>query len=154
MEKKHILIVDDDKSILETFQEILQSKGYNIDTSETGREAIEKSKTRFYNLALLDISLPDMEGTNLLTKLHSTTPKMMKIMVTGYPSQENAIRAVNQGADAYVVKPVNPQELIKIVEEKLKEQEKAEKMSEEKVADWIKMRIQKLKQEPKKNKPQ
>jgi len=145
LKKKRILIVDDDKSLLESLTKILQVEGYDIDTAETGREAIEKSKDQFYNLALLDIKLPDMEGTELLTKLHGTMPRMMKIMVTGHPSLQNAVQSVDLGADAYVMKPVKPKELLKVVEEKLREQSEAEMLSEEKVAEWIETRLQKLK---------
>ena len=148
--KKNILVVDDDESIATSIKAILQAEGYSVDVAKTGREAIEKSKTKFYNLALLDIILPDMEGTKLLTQIHGTTPTMMKIMVTGYPSLENAVEAVNLGADAYVMKPVKPDELLKVVGKKLKEQEEAEKMSGDKVADWIKTRIRKLESKPKK----
>ncbi len=144
MEKKSILIVDDDKAILKSLKAILQLEGYSVDTAETGSEAIEKSKARFYNLALLDIKLPDMEGTELLTKMQRTIPRMMKIMVTGHANLENAVKALNLGADAYIVKPVNPQKLLKVVEEKLEEQEEAEKMTQEKVTEWIKTRVRKL----------
>jgi DNA-binding NtrC family response regulator len=147
MEKKSILVVDDDKAILDSFKAILKSEGYSVDTAETGREAIEKSETRFFNLSLLDIKLPDMEGTELLIEMHREMPKMMKIMITGYPSLENAVEAVNQGADAYVVKPVDPEELLNIVEEKLKEQEEAERMTQEKVTEWIRTRVRKLERE-------
>ena len=71
---------------------------------------------------------------------------MMKIMVTGYPSLENAVKSLNIGADAYVMKPVDPENLQKVVEEKLKEQEEAERMTEEKMAEWIQTRIRKLDQ--------
>jgi DNA-binding response OmpR family regulator len=142
--KKSILVVDDDTAILKYATRILQSEGYDVDAAETGFEAIEKSNAHLYNLALLDIKLPDMEGTELLTKMHRTTPSMMKIMVTGFPSLENAVEALNMGADAYLLKPIELDELLKVVKEKLKEQEEAEKMSEERVADWIKTRVQKL----------
>jgi len=118
--------------------------GYEIDTARTGLEAIEKSKTNFYNLVLLDIKLPDMEGTELLRKMHETFPKMIKIMVTGYPDLENAIKSLNLGADAYLVKPVSVQKLLEVVKEKLAEQKDLEKITEEKVKDWIKTRIRKL----------
>jgi len=144
VEKKSILIVDDDKAILKSLKAILQLEGYSVDTAETGSEAIEKSKARFYNLALLDIKLPDMEGTELLTKMQRTIPRMMKIMVTGHANLENAVKALNLGADAYIVKPVNPQKLLKVVEEKLEEQEEAEKMTQEKVTEWIKTHVRKL----------
>ena len=143
-EKKSILVVDDDKNILESFKSILESEGYCVDMVESGREAIEKSKAKFYNLALMDIKLPYTEGTDLLTNLHRDTTRMMKIMVTGYPSLENAVKSLNLGADAYIIKPVDPEELLKLVEEKLVEQKQAEKMSEEKVAEWIESRIRKL----------
>ena len=142
--KKSILIVDDDRAILNTAKEILQLEGYYVDAVETGLEAIKKTQAAFYHLALLDIKLPDMEGTELLNKMHRTTPKMMKIMITGFPSLDNAVEALNQGADAYLLKPVNPEELLQTVAEKLKEQEDAETMSEENVKEWIQTKVQRL----------
>jgi len=142
--KTRILIVEDDKNIRKTMKNILQQRGYETDTAKTGREAEKKANARFYNLALLDIKLPDMEGTQLLAKLHENTPKMVKIMVTGYPSLENAMEALNQGADAYVTKPVKPAKLLALIKEKLEEQSQAENMTENKVTDWIKTRARKL----------
>jgi len=139
-----ILIVEDDTNIRETLNTILQQKGYNTDTAKNGQEAIQKSQTKFFNIALLDIKLPDMEGTKLLTTLHETLPKMVKIMITGYPSLENAVEALNQGADAYIIKPVKPEKLLALIEEKLEKQSQAEKMTEEKVIDWVKTRARKL----------
>jgi len=147
MKKASILIVDDNESILETLSAILEEKGYRTDTAKNGREAIEKSKTNFYNLALLDIRLPDIEGTKLLTKMKEARPKMVKIMITGYASLENAVEALNLGADAYVMKPVDPENLLKVINEKLKAQREAEKMNEEKVTEWIETRARKLEKE-------
>ena len=120
---KKILIVDDDQSILQTLKLILQSEGYTVETAETGGEAIEKSKAQQYNLALLDIRLPDMEGTKLLTKMRSGIPRMRRIMVTGYSSLENALESLNNGADAYIEKPIQPRQLLNIIKDKLHEQE-------------------------------
>jgi DNA-binding NtrC family response regulator len=147
MKKASILVVDDNESILETLSAILEEKGYRTDTAKNGKEAIEKAKTNFYNVALLDIKLPDIEGTKLLTKIEETTPRMVKIMITGYAALENAVEALNLGADAYIMKPVDPENLLKIMNEKLKEQRKAEKMSQKKVADWIETRARKLEKE-------
>ncbi len=120
---------------------ILQSKGYDVDTAETGKETISKSKAKTYNLAILDIKLPDVEGTELLIDLGKITPSMMKIMVTGYASLDNAVDSINFGADAYLMKPVSPEKLLETVAEKLKEQEGVEKMTEDKVAEWIDGRL-------------
>ena len=143
-EKKSILIVEDDKAIIKSLKDILQSEGYSVDTAENGREAIQKSKEKFFNMALLDIKLPDMEGTKLLVTMHENLPKMVKIMITGYPSVENAVEALNRGADAYIMKPVKPEDFLALIEEKLEKQSQAEKMTEEKVVDWIKTRARKL----------
>lgn len=142
--KPHVLIVEDDANIRKTLSTILELKGYKTDTARNGREAIQKSKTDFFNLVLLDIKLPDMEGTKLLTAMHQNYPKMMKIMITGYPSLENAVESVNSGADAYITKPIKPEILFALLEEKLEEQRQTERMTEEKVTEWIKTRVRRL----------
>ncbi len=142
--KASILIVEDDANIRETLNTILQQNGYDTDTAENGREAIQKSKVKFFNLALLDIKLPDIEGTKLLTLMYETQPKMMKIMVTGYPSLENAVDSLNYGADAYVIKPFKPETLLGLIEEKLVEQSQAGKIAQEKITKWIKTRVRQI----------
>jgi DNA-binding response OmpR family regulator len=121
---KTILVVDDDKSILRTFTRILQKNGYEIDTAETGKEAIEKADKKCYDLALVDIRLPDMDGTDLLVKIKKQLQNTIKIMITGFPSIESGVKALDGGADAYLVKPVKPEELLMLIEEKLKNKEK------------------------------
>jgi len=145
--KPSILIVEDDVNIRQSLRTVLQQKGYNTDTAKNGEEAIRKSQTKFFNLALLDIKLPDMEGTKLLLIMHENLPKMMKIMITGYPSLENAVEALNQGADAYIIKPVKPDKLLALIQEKLEEQRQTAKMTEERVTDWIKTRVRQIEQE-------
>ena len=120
MSKKSILVIDDDKSILRTFTRILQKTGCDIDVAETGREAMEKAEKRHYDLALVDVRLPDMDGTDLLAKMKDTMRDTVKIVITGFPSMEVGVRALDEGADAYLVKPVRPEDLLMLIEEKLK----------------------------------
>ncbi len=143
-EPGRILIVDDDESIRKVLTTILEEEGYTIDTAENGKEAIEKSKTNFYNLALIDIRLPDIEGIKLLTLMHKTVPKMIKIIITGYPTMQNAIEAVNRDADAYLLKPLNMENLLNTIKELLKKQQEEKKYSEEKVAEFIESRAREL----------
>ena len=140
MEKKRILVVDDDETVLESIARILKEEGYDVDTAENGSGAIKKSSGRFYNLALIDIRLPDMEGTKLLTAMRETTPRMIKIIITGYPSLQNAVEAVNKGADGYIVKPVKVGELLKVAKDHLKRQEEAADYGEEKVKGFVETR--------------
>ena len=141
MEKKRILVIDDDEVVRKNFKAILELEGYNVDTAVTGKEAVDKSNASFYNLALIDIRLPDMEGTQLLTAMHDTVPKMVKIIVTGYPSQESAVEAVNMGADGYVVKPImDTDEFLQKIREHLRKQEEAQRYDEQKMAEYIETR--------------
>jgi DNA-binding NtrC family response regulator len=88
-----ILVVDDDETIRTTMKAILEDEGYIVDLAGTGKEAVQKTRERSYNVALLDIRLPDMEGIELLKLMHDSVPRTRKIMVTGYPSMQNAISA-------------------------------------------------------------
>jgi len=142
-----ILIVDDDESIGKVLATILEDEGYTVDIAENGEKAIKKSEEEFYNLALIDIRLPDMEGIELLTKVRDTTPKMRKIIITGYPSIQNAIEAVNRGADAYIVKPFDMDKVLATIKEQLKLQEEEKRYSQEKVTEYIQTRIRELEEE-------
>ena len=85
-EKVRILIVDDDESICRTLSLILEAEGYETDIANTGKEAIEKTKTNFYNVALLDIKLPDMEGTKLLTAKGGSQLRIVQLFFASLPS--------------------------------------------------------------------
>jgi len=139
-----VLIVDDDLAIRESSKAIVESAGYAVQTAETAREAIRKAKSDWFDVALLDIDLPDMQGTELLKQLQEIKPRMIKIMVTGSASLENAIQSVNLDATAYILKPFNPADLLQVIKEKLKEQRAAERLDEDKVTDFIEERLQKL----------
>jgi PAS domain S-box-containing protein len=121
-EKESILIVDDDESTCKSLALILQMWGYETETAGTGREAIEKAQGRFFNVALLDIRLSDMDGMDLLLPLKEMHPDMATIVITGYASLESAMRALNEGASAYTTKPLNVQEVLARVREALEEQ--------------------------------
>lgn len=99
-ESARILVIDDEESIRRTLSMTLQHAGYFVDTAENGTQAIDKSAENFYNLALIDIRLPDMEGTELLTSLRETTPRMVKIILTGrHGHQQGSRRISNQTSE-------------------------------------------------------
>jgi DNA-binding NtrC family response regulator len=139
-----ILVVDDDENIRNTMKVILESEGYIVDASANGMEAIKRSEETAYNVALLDIRLPDMEGVELLKLIKDAVPRTRKIMVTGYPSMQNAVAALNKNADAYMVKPVDLEKLLNVVKEQLELQENERQFSEQKVAEFIETRVKEL----------
>lgn len=142
--KDSVLIVDDDEMILESLETILNNEGYLTQTAKTGKEALSKTDNEFFNAVLIDIRLPDMTGLELLSQIKDTTPKMKKLILTGYPDTPTAIEAVNQKADAYLVKPFDPEELLKLIAENIKSQKEELKYTQDKVLDYIKSRVKQL----------
>ncbi len=141
-EQARILVIDDDPVIRKSHEAVLKEDGYLVDVAENGQEAIEKSRAKLYNLALVDLRLPDMDGIELLRALREGVPKMVKIIITGYPSLENAIAAVNRNTDGYIVKPYTMEDLLRKVKEQLQKQQEAMKYSEEKVREFIEARAE------------
>jgi len=121
-DKLSILIVDDDESTCRTLTRVFGKKGYETETAGTGREALKKAQGRFFNLALLDIKLPDTAGIELIAPLKEMHPDMMVIMITAYASLETAVQALNEGASAYIIKPLNMDEVLATVREALEKQ--------------------------------
>ena len=142
--ENRILIVDDDDTIRSTMKAILEDEGYEVDLAASGKEGVQKAKETSYNIALLDIRLPDMEGVELLKLMKPAVPRTRKIMVTGYPSTQNAIDALNKNADAYLIKPVDIEKLLSTIKEQLKLQEEEKKFSEQKVAEFIESRVKEI----------
>ncbi len=142
--KYSIIVIDDDRSIRDSLAAILEQEGYDVDRAENGAEAIDKSNKKVFDLALLDMRLPDILGTELLAKLALRTPKTEKIMVTGYPSMQNAIAAVNEGADGYIVKPVDAAVVLGTIKEHLRKRDESASYSELKVVDFIETRKREL----------
>lgn len=117
-EKKRILVVDDDTSILRVFRSILEKAGYTVETAETGKEALRQLSRAKFDLCLVDVKLPDMDGTELLLEL-AETPETVKIIVTGFSSEKVGIKAADYGADDFLVKPVRAEELVAVVRQRL-----------------------------------
>lgn len=105
METATLLIIDDDPITLETFNEIFRAKGYNTLVAQTGARALEILRQNEPDLALIDITLPDIKGTELLKKFKEDYPEMACVIVTGHTDIEYAITAITRNADGFFVKP-------------------------------------------------
>jgi DNA-binding NtrC family response regulator len=143
-ERARILVVDDDEGIRTTLTAILEDEGYKVDTAESGKEAILKSNAGFYNLALIDVRLLDMQGTELLTRIKDTVPRMRKIIITGYPTVHNAIDAVNRNADAYMLKPFDIGKLLFVIKDQLRKQKDEMEFSQDRITEYIETRVKEL----------
>jgi DNA-binding response OmpR family regulator len=143
-EKLRILIVDDDEGITGSLSILLESEGYQTDVAHSVKEAVEKSYENNYNLALIDIKLPDGDGTSLLKSLRETSPNTIKIMLTGYPTLGNSVNSLNEGADAYLIKPVDLDQLLQKIKSKIEEQKTAEEATEDSITLFLQTRTKKL----------
>jgi CheY-like chemotaxis protein len=113
-QQKTILVVDDDKTTLRTLTSFLQENGYTTDKAETGNQAIQKMQTKEYDVGIFSLALPDMSGIELL-KIPIKTLPMFKIVMTGVSTKEIGQLAADNGADEYLVKPVNPKEILELI---------------------------------------
>lgn len=121
--EQKILIVDDDKFVLQILSKILEKVGCSVTAVETGQEALTKLETQTYDAAVIDVRLQDTDGLDLLNRIEKIAPDMTKIMLTGYPSEKDRIRALEQGADYYLAKPIKSETLIEIIESESKKTE-------------------------------
>jgi DNA-binding NtrC family response regulator len=119
------LIVDDDQELRKVLTSILENESYIVETAENGKKAIHMCEKTPYDVALIDIELPDIKGTELLRILSEKQPKMVKIIITGHPSVENAAKSVNEKADGYAIKPFVVPELLSMISKLIEEKRNA-----------------------------
>lgn len=121
--KVKILLVEDEDIQRETFASILKEEGYIISTAKDGFEAIKKLNKEFFNIAIIDMKLPGMNGIDILRKAKDINCDISVIIITAYASVENTALALNEGADAYILKPPNIDEIKLFIKKSLIKQE-------------------------------
>lgn len=114
-----ILIVDDDKAIREIIGRILQKQGYNVTAIGTAREAIERIMQQPFDLAIVDLGLSDTDGHEVLKMIGMHRPGTKRIILTGTPPIGEHLRDSEKDADAYLLKPLRSEELIRVIKEQL-----------------------------------
>ncbi|MCX8151310.1 MAG: response regulator [Candidatus Bathyarchaeota archaeon] len=119
-----ILVIEDDAGMREVLTEILAQEGYQVKTASDGKVAISLCQHELFDVVLIDIKLPDMEGTKLLEVIKKLSPGAVKIMVTGHPSLESAVECLNLGADGYIVKPFKPVKFLEQIKQHLERRQR------------------------------
>ena len=118
-DKAQVLIIDDDPGMRSTLSDILEAVDYEVKDLGKGREALDWLKKNSFDIVIMDIKLPDIDGMKLLEEARQINPEAPVIMITGYASVETAVEAMKQGAYAYIVKPFNPDEVKAIIQKAL-----------------------------------
>ena len=116
---KSVLVVDDDESIREVFQTLLLGEGFSVETAENGRQAIEKAKEARFDIALLDIVLPDIRGDQVAVEIKKHDDSVRIIFITGYPSFQDCIDALDIGVSEILMKPITSEELLTSINQAL-----------------------------------
>lgn len=143
-----ILIIDDDEGMRGTLSEIFEGEGYIAVGVGRGEEAVKTISENFYNLLLIDIKLPDMSGIELLEHAKKISPDTVAILITGYASIDTSVKALNLGAEAYIIKPLNIDEVKMSIRQALDRQKLV--MENRKLLAELKKSNDKLREEIKK----
>ncbi|MCX6150119.1 MAG: response regulator [Ignavibacteriales bacterium] len=114
--KPHILIIDDEKGLRLGAKRLLESEGYVAEAVESGMLGLELAKEKEFDLALIDLKMPDMDGIEVLKEIKKIQPNIVCFMATAYASYETAIESTKLGAYSYIPKPFTPEELLQQLE--------------------------------------
>jgi ActR/RegA family two-component response regulator/glycine cleavage system H lipoate-binding protein len=117
--KAWILAVDDESIVLESFRKILVLSGFNVDTVETGREALGLIRDHEYDFVFTDLKMPEMDGLDVVKAVKHVRPDIDVIMITGYATIDTAVDAMKYGAMDYVQKPFTADELVEFANQAL-----------------------------------
>jgi DNA-binding NtrC family response regulator len=113
--KGSILIVDDDAVVRESLTKWFESEGYQVGAATGGQHALAMLEARSWDVLLVDIKMPGIDGMELQSRVRSIDPNLPVILMTGYATVESAIRALKNGAYDYITKPFDPDELVHLV---------------------------------------
>jgi DNA-binding NtrC family response regulator len=113
--KKTILVVDDEPIVRESIKDWLADAGYDVTMAESGEEALKLVDDKKYDFVVIDVRLPGKTGIKTLQELKDADPGIKSVVITAYPSQDFADEARKYGAIDYLVKPVNPDDLEKLI---------------------------------------
>jgi DNA-binding NtrC family response regulator len=126
MVSKPILIVDDEPIVRESIRDWLKDAGYQVATAETGEEALEMLEKQDFSIMVLDVRLPGKTGIRILQEVKALKPQIKSIIITAYPSADLADEATRLGAVDYLIKPIAPDDLEKLIRETLLKCERQE----------------------------
>lgn len=119
MAKGRILVIDDDPIVRRALVDILQDECYQVEVAATGHEALELAAKGHFDVALVDIRLPDLDGIELLRALREADDDLSALIITGHPSLETAIQALRLRVFDYLVKPLDNERVVSSVQNAL-----------------------------------
>jgi DNA-binding NtrC family response regulator len=119
MQKKRVLVIDDERIVLDSITKILKEENFEVDVTLSGRQGLEWAITKDYDIVLTDIRMPDMGGMRVLRDVKRAKPAMPVVIITGFGSVQSAVQAMKLGAAEYLEKPFAPDALVKVIQKAL-----------------------------------
>ena len=119
MKKKKVLVIDDERIVLDSIIKILTEENFEVDVNLSGREGLEWALSREYDIVLTDLRMPDIGGMRVLRDVKRAKPATPVVMITGFGSVKSAVQAMKLGAAEYLEKPFAPDDLVKVVKKAL-----------------------------------
>ena len=110
-----VLVVDDEPVINESCRRVLADEGYEVDTTESGREGLDRAARQHFDLVITDLRMPDLDGMELVRSLRRQRPNTAVVIITGYGTVPSAVEAMRLGVAEYIEKPFTPDELAQAV---------------------------------------
>jgi len=107
----NILLIDDDRGIRDLLEEFLEERGYEVEAIGDGRDVIGIIKAKVFDVVIVDLKMPGMDGIEVLKRIKQLDPDTVVIIMTGYASLETAIQAIREGAYDYITKPFQLEEM-------------------------------------------
>ncbi|RLG20560.1 sigma-54-dependent Fis family transcriptional regulator [Candidatus Micrarchaeota archaeon] len=125
----NILVVDDEEIVRSSLVDWLREDGYHAEAAENGFEALEKLKEKPWDIALVDLKMPKMDGLELMERMKKLKPDIQVIIITAYATVHTAVQAMKMGAYDYLVKPFNPEEISLLINRLIESQELVKEIS-------------------------
>jgi DNA-binding response OmpR family regulator len=116
MIRNNIIVIDDELLIRDLLYDFFSERNWVVSVSESGEKCSELLKNRAYDIALVDIKMPEEDGLSLIRKMRALYPSMAIVIITGFPSVETAVEALRLKVDDYFIKPFNINKLYKTIE--------------------------------------
>jgi DNA-binding NtrC family response regulator len=121
MNKTKVLVIDDEKVVLDSVKKILTDEGYEVAVNLSGRDGLNDALSATYDIVLTDIRMPDIGGMRVLRDIKRKKPSLPVVMITGYASVQSSVQAMKLGASDYIEKPFTPDQLVKAVDAALEQ---------------------------------
>ena len=119
LERHRILVVDDDAAVRQSCERIFKEHGYDVETAASGKEALERTRCNYFDCALVDLKMPDMDGMEIVRLAREKRSNMAMLIITGYGSVDTAAEATRLGVADYLCKPFTPEEITQAVDRAL-----------------------------------